>query len=90
MIDLKTSETHPVLVLRTVGNRHDTAEYNGAASLLEAYETAREVTFAALDNDTLAAIREEYAAMQDATQQVADRIARDIVGLVRDLLHLDA
>lgn len=72
--DLKTAKDHPANILR---DNH--TEY-GAAEDLRDYEEANDVTFAALDNQTLQRIREAYEGVIDDEALIA---------AVRDLLGLD-
>lgn len=80
------SETQTQFALRLVR----AANIEEAATALASYEGEHNVTFAALDNDALAAVREAYAAGEDATGIVdvstAHQALRDAVNA---LLGLD-
>lgn len=87
--DLKTTQSHPAVILRGEGHRHEIPGHTAAASALEAYEVSHDVTFVALDTEDLDDLRAEIASMRNATQSVGDRIARDIATLVARMLDLE-
>lgn len=82
--DLTTARDHPAALLDAAANPYP-------ASILWKYERDNGVTFAALDNDALAAVREAYARMQEAPRNSGDRnLARiDLADAVADLLGLE-
>lgn len=90
MIDLATIHDHPIQVLlRTPGIPVGT--YTAAVRRLSDYEAEHKVTFTALDNDTLANLREAYEASMVALPNTGDHRAVDVDVLraVADLLGLE-
>ena len=107
MIDLHSVKDHPATVvenLNTTGPRpgvwtNAKTQLLSAAADLRTYEMHHDVTFAALDNDTLEAIREVYdrepdlAGMsgefhEDLTRVELERLY-ELESLVSDLLGLE-
>lgn len=92
--DLKTIYDHPANVIRDwlVELPTSHAERPGgirAAEVLRSHEAEEDVTFAALDNKTLTAVREAYERQTNAEGMEAYDAAVDLVSAVRDLLGLD-
>lgn len=93
--DLTTVYDHPANVigewLADLPTPH--AERPGgirAAEVLRAHERENNVTFAALDNATLAAVKETYEAGESATGLVDVSTAHSVLrSVVADLLGLD-
>lgn len=95
--DLKTVYDHPARVLNTYAadayaRDGDTSArgnaYSTAATRLLGYELENGITFAALDNETLDAVR---AAWQQVTSGEGNQglAMADLVGEIRDLLGLE-
>jgi hypothetical protein len=94
--DLNTVKDHPATLLRDFyAPQHATPgvvqAYQTAATALTGYEQVNNVTFAALDNDTLAAVRGSYAQAQEAPvgSHIYTEALRDLYRAVGDLLGLD-
>lgn len=101
-MDLSNVYDHPAAVLRStadaIAGRYPITVEDGdaarslhvAAATLDSYERAHSVTFAALDKDTLASLREAYDRLSDS-DQYEDRViaANDVANAVRDLLGFD-
>jgi len=96
--DLTTVKDHPATLLRkhyapiqaSLGNDTEAVIYTSAGNALSNYEQVNNVTFAALDNDALSAVREAYETAADTpfgSEKEADAL-RDLYGAVRDLLGL--
>ena len=94
--DLKTVQDHPAAILRkgpTGGIALPTANAmrEHAATMLDRYEAQHNVTFAALDNDALKAVREAYAeASKDRSgySHLAYQCDDDLRRAICDLLSL--
>lgn len=98
--DLTTVKDHPATLLRkhyapiqaSLGNDTEAVVYTSAGNALNNYEQVNNVTFAALDNEALAAVREAYAEAEDLPfgaqrHQALDDLAaavRDLLGLAND------
>lgn len=88
LLSLKGKKTHPVALLRKAFPR----PADGVVRSIEAltlFEDVNDVVFVALDTEDLAVLRAEFASMQNSTQPVGDRIARDIAALVGTMLDLE-
>ena len=80
--DLTKVNDHPVPLIGK--------EWPAAADFLRWYEQGKGVTFAALDNDALARVREAYALDVAArTPEEMFTANADLVGAGRDLLGLE-
>lgn len=94
--DLKAAYDHPANLLRRVSARwrqrdlDQSAGYSRSADALAIYEKNNDVTFAALDNGTLATIREQFNAARDVDlpMDVRNEAAEDVLRAVTDLLGL--
>lgn len=95
--DLRTQRDHPAALLQAEADRLSRpevhrgtithpGEWSRAADLLRQHEAMHQVTFAALDNDTLARVREAYEHPHETS---AFRAGDDLADAVRDLLGLD-
>jgi hypothetical protein len=94
--DLTTVHDHPATLLfkwaegQHTAERHDAVE--SMAYCLESYQEEREVTFAALDNDALAAVREAYLGYSTTSRFDSGRkasYADDLASAINGLLGLD-
>lgn len=79
MTDLTTRRDHPSAILDKGGR-------TAAAARLRVHEQEFGVTFAALDNDALTAVREAYEAKR---ANPSDNLGGDLADAIRDLLGLD-
>ena len=77
-MDLTTAHDHPAVLLTE-------RRQEMAATILRDYESERGITFAALDNDTLASLRAAYEAIDGPNSGQA---MADLVNAVGDLLGL--
>lgn len=83
-IDLKAVPDHPATLLNQFGGTRD------AVAILRAHEEEKEVTFAALDNDALIAVREAYEALMTsdvlmgAPVQALTSAVNDLLGMADD------
>lgn len=105
-LDLKTVNDHPATLLERgfpkpdPDNDKDLFGFVGAsvaahwvgeaARALRTYETHHNVTFAALDNDALAQVREAYDGLYSADPLRADLAVGDLVSALCSLLGLDS
>jgi len=92
MMDLKNAKDHPMRVLLTEGEKHLYAAspeimvgFIGAGGCLVTYEDEHNLTFAALDNDGLNALKEAYENYAAAPGQYN---AQEVVDIVKDLFGL--
>jgi selenocysteine lyase/cysteine desulfurase len=91
--DLTKVQDHPATVLRTEATTHSitSSVYITGAETLESYEKEHGVTFAALDNDALEAVREAHEAFHNADSADSYQVAAtSLADAVRDLLGLEA
>lgn len=89
-IDLSAVRDHPARIIREyAGDFVEEVTINGAAAHLEAYEAREGVTFAALDNDALEEVREEYAKVRDLACDMNYFGAQRLADAVNSLLGLD-
>lgn len=100
-MDLSKAYDHPVQVLRKYLESVNRAEAfsaelkklsaQDACQVLEAYEKEHDVTFAALDNETLAALKEAYwrDADPDFDESLSERRRMDIENAIDRLLGLE-
>jgi len=95
--DLTTVKDHPATLLRehyapqqvAIGNIDDADGLVIAGRVLNDYERVNNVTFAALDNDALAAVREAYTEVEGLPFGAQRHQALDdLAAAVRDLLGL--
>lgn len=96
MSDLTTAHNHPANLLRDFyapahATVADAEGYRAAASALNGFETVNKVTFAALDNDALARVRESYADAADADSgsEYRKQALSELAAAVSDLLGLN-
>lgn len=73
MTDLTTVNDHPARILRDLGHA-------SSGKLLEEYEQTHDVTFAALDNETLTALQDGWFD-SDMTESDALRLIELLLGL---------
>jgi len=95
--DLTTVKDHPATLLRkhyapiqaSLGNDTEAVIYTSAGNALSNYEQVNNVTFAALDNDALTAVREAYERVVNSNPgYLRDNAEIDLTDAVRDLLGL--
>jgi len=91
-LDLTTVNDHPATLLtHRYYDGNTQAAFHMAAAVLERHETEHNVTFAALDNDALAAVREAYDDLYPENDPPrAARAVADLVSALNSLLGLDS
>jgi hypothetical protein len=92
--DLATVKDHPATIIDRLREHSTTGfrSFSQAASHLRDFERRESVTFAALDNDALAAVREAYAAFSEHTGEITQDEINALITLrraVADLLGLE-
>ena len=85
--DLTKVNDHPAALLET-GNLNDVKTEVDAARALRRYEQDRGVTFAALDNEALARVREAYDRANTVRTDDRESALSDFQDAVSDLLGL--
>lgn len=90
-VNLSTTYDHPAVLLDGAANSGPYPTGQVSAAFLRIYEKDHSVTFAALHNDALAAVREAYEATQAESPDAHTNYQRasDLASAVRDLLGLE-